>query len=285
MVFKSTDQYALLDSGQGLKLEQFGPLCLVRPAAQALWTPKLPAANWERADARFTRSDNQGWQGGHRLPAEWTIDVCGIKARLSSTDFGHLGLFPEQRPFWLWIQKKLKQATAPRVLNLFAYSGIATLAAALGGASVCHLDASKGMVEWARHNAKLNNLDKAPIRWIIDDVSKFLAREIKRGQRYDAIILDPPTFGRGNSGEIFKIEEHLLPILRACRMLISDTPLFVLFSCHTPGFTPLVLNHLLQETMQGIKGVIDYGEMILTGSAEVLPLPSGAFARWCHEAP
>lgn len=274
--------YTLLDSGNGRKLERFGPYVLARPAAQAVWKPRLPETDWNKADAIFSREGENRWVKKLVGAETWDIQVAGIKFKLSVTDFGHLGIFPEQKKFWEWIQTKLKNATKPRVLNLFAYSGGATLAAALAGAQVCHLDASKGMVAWARENAALNALQNAPIRWIIEDVSKFLKREMRRGSRYEAIILDPPSFGRGAKGEVFKIEEEILTLLDDCRALLSDDPLFILFSCHTPGFTPLTMQHLMQQMMQGCKGEIDAGEMILEGSENVLSLPSGTFARWQH---
>jgi 23S rRNA (cytosine1962-C5)-methyltransferase len=170
------------------------------------------------------------------------------------------------------------------VLNLFAYSGGATLAAAHAGAEVCHLDASKGMVQWARENAEINGLAGRPIRWIVDDAHKFLAREIKRGRRYDAVILDPPTFGRGQNDEIYKIERHLPETLALCRQVLSERPRFMLLSAHTPGFSPVVLANVLTQAIDGLGGGIASGEMILTGARDVLPLPSGAFARWDSRA-
>lgn len=281
--------YALIDSGNGRKLERFGQFLLSRPCAQAVWLPQLPEAEWRKVDAIFVREGDTKWTYQNaRARDSWEVIVSGITFKISSTDFGHLGLFPEQRTFWDWIQKIISQAkakgnSAPNVLNLFAYSGGSTLAAAIAGAQVCHLDASKGMVTWARENASLNKLENAPIRWIIEDVTKFLVREVRRGKRYDAIILDPPSFGRGGKGEVFKIEEHLRDILNHCRMLLSDRPLFVLFSCHTPGFTPTVMHHLLMQMMQGLSGHIDKGEMLLSGGNGVLTVPSGTYARWCYE--
>ncbi len=276
--------YTLIDSGNGRKLERFGSYVLSRPASQAVWAPQLPESEWQKAHAHFTREGDNKWTKKGDLPETWTIEVSGVKFKLSTTDFGHLGIFPEQRPFWEWIQEAIKEAkrSEVRVLNLFAYSGGSTLAAAKAGAQVCHLDASKGMVAWARENAALGQLDKAPVRWIVDDVSKFLVRELRRGNRYDAIILDPPSFGRGAQGEIFKIEEDLADILKNCRALLSDDPLFILFSCHTPGFSPIVMDHLLHQMMDGLSGTIDSGEMCLTGEKNVFPLPSGTFARWRH---
>lgn len=268
--------YKLITSGKGLKVEQFGEYLIERPASQAVWLSSSP--NKKHLSASFTREEGNRWEYSS-LPNEWHISIDGIKFKLSTTDFGHLGIFPEQRPQWNWIKKQVKNAGRPiELLNLFAYSGGSTLAAASAGASVCHLDASKGMVEWARENAALNGLHKAPIRWIADDALKFIKREIRRGRRYDAIVLDPPTFGRGTKGELFKIEEDIIPLLQCCRDLLSEKPLFILLSCHTPGFTPTTLKHLLNQTMPS--GTIENGEMFLEGDQGVLPLPSGTFARW-----
>ncbi len=274
------DGYELLDSGEGRKLERFGDKILERPASQAVWKPDHPDSHWERADARFDREQGNRWHGRHRLPDEWEAEIEGITFRLSSTDFGHLGVFPEQRPMWKWMREICKTRKNPAVLNLFAYSGGATLAPAQGGASVCHVDASRGMTDWARENARRNRLADAPIRWIVDDVPVFLGREIRRGRQYDGIILDPPSFGRGAKGETFKIEERINPLLEQVRALLSDTPLFVLLSCHTPGFSPQVLKNLLEQHLRGVPGAVDCGEMLLTGARGARPLPSGNYARW-----
>jgi len=276
--------YKLIDSGNGQKLERFGPYLLIRPCAQAVWQPQLSKQEWDKADAVFSREQENKWTQFRPLPAQWAITVAGVIFKIAPTDFGHLGIFPEQKSSWEWLQKNLElkhqQKTPPRVLNLFAYSGGSTLAAAKAGAAVCHLDASKGMVTWARENAALNKLDHAPIRWIVEDVRKFLMRERKRGSRYEGIILDPPSFGRGSKGELFKIEEEIVSLLEDCRALLSDTPLFVLFSCHTPGFSPLVMQHLLGQTMKGLPGHIEAGEMALNGQENILDVPSGTFAKW-----
>ena len=272
--------YELLDSGNGAKLERFGEIVLARPCAQAVWQPQRPA-RWKSADATFDREDGNRWHGRNRLPQEWVIDVDGTRFRLSGTDFGHLGIFPEQRAQWTWIRETVAAAGRPvRVLNLFAYSGGSTLAAARGGAEVCHLDASKGMVQWARANAALNGLESHPIRWIVDDAHKFLNREIRRGRRYDGIILDPPTYGRGGNGETYKIERDLTETLRLCRALLSDSPLFLLLSAHTPGHTPIVLGNVLTQALRGLGGAVTSGEMVLAGAPDVFLLPSGAYARW-----
>ncbi len=280
------NDYELLDSGNGAKLERFGDLVLDRPCAQAVWQKQRPAL-WKKADASFDREEGNHWHGRNRLPKEWAIDVDGTKFRLSGTDFGHLGIFPEQRAQWAWIKDQVRTAKAKKrpvsVLNLFAYSGGSTLAAAHGGAEVCHVDASKGMVQWARGNAALNKLEAHPIRWIVDDVHKFMNRELRRGRKYDGIILDPPTYGRGGNGETYKIERDLTETLRLCRALLSDDPLFLLLSAHTPGHTPIVLENILTQALRGLGGSFSAGEMCLTGAADVFKLPSGAYVRWTHE--
>jgi 23S rRNA (cytosine1962-C5)-methyltransferase len=282
------DDYELIDSGNGRKLERFGAVTLVRPAAQAAWRQTRPPADWNQVCAGFDREGGNRWRNRDQLPEEWTVTLAGITFRLSSTDFGHLGIFPEQCDMWRWIRDRVAQRKARagsiRVLNLFAYSGGATLAAAQGGAEVCHLDASKGMVDWARRNAALNDLRDAPIRWIVDDAMGFLRRELKRGRRYDAIILDPPSFGRGRKGEVFKIQDQLPELLDLCRALCSADPDFVLLSCHTPEYSPLILQNLLTQWFGASGGVFECGEMLLTGRPGVMPLPSGAFARWVSRA-
>lgn len=282
------NDYELLDSGEGRKLERFGSFVIARPCAQAVWKQALSEKDWERADAIFTREPENRWIKKKALPATWKIDVDGLIFQLSTTDFGHLGIFPEQRDSWSWIKEIVQTARKSRgseihVLNLFAYSGGSTLAAAQAGAQVCHLDASKGMVDWARENAALNGLEKAPIRWIVDDVAKFLKRELRRERLYDAIILDPPTFGRGAKGELFKIESDLLPILNDCKALLSEHPLFILFSCHTPGYTPIAMHHLMSQMMKAYPGLIQSGEMVLRGKDSVFSIPSGTYAYWCRE--
>lgn len=270
------DDYELLDAGDGRKFERFGRFTLVRPCSQALWRPRDPAA-WSRATASFDREDGNRWHGRGALPKEWTIETAGIRFRLSGTDFGHLGIFPEQRAQWRWIREAVAgRASAPRVLNLFAYSGGSTLAAALGGAEVCHLDASKGMVQWARDNAALNGLQDRPVRWIADDAHKFLRRELRRGRRYDAVVFDPPTFGRGANGEMYKIERDLRETVGLVRDVLSEKPLFVLFSSHTPGLSCRVAENVLAQAFPGAARV-ESGEMLLEGRG--LACPSGIYCR------
>lgn len=280
----SHSDYELLDSGGGQKLERFGPIVLARPCGQAIWKPQLPAQEWSRATASFYREGGNKWHGREKLPATWDIAVDGTIFQLSSTDFGHLGIFPEQRDQWQRIIKECtafrqKHGRAPKVINLFAYSGGSTLAAAKAGAEVCHVDASKGMVAWARKNAALNQLEDRPIRWIVDDVSKFLEREIRRNNKYDLLILDPPSFGRGAKGEVFKIENDLTQLLGLLQKVLSSQPLGVLFSCHTPEITPTSLDHLLQQAF-GKTASSEFGEMFLRGKPGVLTVPSGSYCWW-----
>ena len=270
-----SEDYELLDSGDGRKLERFGRVTLIRPCSQALWRPAHPEL-WSRADASFDREDGNRWHGRSALPKEWIVTVAGTSFKLGGTDFGHLGIFPEQRAQWRWIREQVSDAGGGmRVLNLFAYSGGSTLAAALGGAEVCHLDAAKGMVQWARENAALNGLAAHPIRWIADDAHKFLQREMRRGRRYDAVILDPPTFGRGANGEMYRIEHDLQTTLSLVRGVLSDQPRFVLFSSHTPGLSCRVAENVMEQAFPFAK--TESGEMLLKGKG--FPCPSGIF---CH---
>lgn len=272
------EDYELVDSGDGRKLERFGKYVLARPCSQAMWRPSRSESEWSRADATFDREDGNRWHGRANLPKEWRIETVGIRFKLGGTDFGHLGIFPEQRAQWKWIRSEVGEKAVRRkvsVLNLFAYSGGSTMAAALGGAEVCHLDASRGMVEWARENAALNGLSERPIRWIVDDAHKFMKREIRRGRKYDAIILDPPTFGRGAGGEMYKIENDLKETLSLVRDLLSDAPLFVLFSSHTPGLSQIVAENILSQLFP--KARLESGEMLLEGPG--LQCPSGIFCR------
>lgn len=277
-----TTSYSLLDSGGMQKLEQFGPYRIIRPCSQAMWKPFLAAEEWKLADAHFSRDKGNQWKLNRQLPKEWIAEVEGIRFKIAPTDFGHLGVFPEHSMLWKEMTQLIQsRSQTPHILNLFAYSGGATLAAAKAGAKVCHLDASKGMVAWAKENAALNRLSEAPIRWIVDDVIKFLRREIRRGVRYDGIILDPPSFGRGAQGEVFKIERDIHEILKLCKEVLSESPLFVFFTSHTPGMTPLVMQYLLEQMMGNHAGKMCCGEMIVA-STKGCDLPSGSYARWTY---
>ena len=283
--------YSLLDSGAGEKLERFGDYTLIRPCSQAIWSKdKNKARLWEEAHASFNRKGGLNWRGRDNLPSQWVIQINSVKMKLSTTDFGHLGIFPETIQLWEAIQEKITNATARKskpleFLNLFAYSGGATMAASHAGANCCHVDASKGMVQWARDNAEINDLSKHPIRWIVDDVNKFLQREIRRGNRYDGILLDPPSFGRGKSGELYKIEHAILETLDKVKRVLSEDFAFVILTSHTPGLTPIVLNNLLIKMEKG--GNISSGEMLLSGTesnsnstypSSTLEIPNGTWA-------
>lgn len=276
--------YEFIDSGHGRKLERFDKIWLNRPAAQAIWNPKHGPEVWQKARVIVEREDKKTILKKDSIPDSWVTTIDDLKFKVALTDFGHIGIFPEQRSNWSFLYEHVhlwKQQKTPHILNLFAYSGGSTLACARAGAMVTHLDASKGMVSWARENAHLNGLGEAPIRWIVDDALKFTERELRRGVRYDGIILDPPTYGRGKQNEVFKIEEHLLPLLRTCNALLSDTPLFILLSCHTPGYTPLLLEHVLKQSLEGKTGQYLPSEMqLLPEDNEVLSLPNGTQCLW-----
>ncbi len=267
--------YEYLDSGDEQRLEKFGEYTLVRPCANALWQPTL-SSEWKQADARFSRHDKMRWQKNQSIN-NWKVQLADLTFKLELTDFGHLGLFPEHSLLWHWMEKQITPKM--RILNLFAYSGGATLISARAGAEVCHVDASQGMVQWARDNATLNKLSDRPIRWIVDDVLKFLIREKKRGSYYDGIILDPPSFGRGRQGEIFKIERDLKKLLNLCFEILTPDPRFLILSSHTPGHTPQVLHNLLAQRIT--KGKIEQGELLLSNE-QTLPLPLGSYARWIN---
>ncbi|MCC5832699.1 MAG: class I SAM-dependent methyltransferase [Chlamydiales bacterium] len=260
------NDYQLLDSGNGEKLERFGEIVLIRPCAQAIWRPRLSPKSWKEAYARFSREKGNRWEVFRPIPETWVVTIGGIRFQLKRTEFGHLGLFPEHALFWDHFKPGM------RFLNLFAYSGGASIAAAKAGAEAVHVDAAKGMVGWAHENAQLNGVSS--IRWIVEDARKYLARALRRKERYDAILLDPPSFGRGKSNEVFKIERDLPPMLKHCRELLSESPAFVILSCHTPGFTPIVLKQLLQEAFTG---KFEGNELLLKGPFDI---PSGAYARW-----
>lgn len=273
-------QYQFLDAGGGRKLERFGEWILERPCAQAVWAPQHREL-WREADASFSRDRGAHWEfRSPRVKNGWMCELGGLSFILKPTDFGHVGIFPEHLLGWRLAEESIAAALPRRlsILNLFAYSGGATLACAKAGAEVCHLDASRKMTDWARDNANANHLQDAPVRWIVDDVTKFLNREIRRGRKYDGIILDPPSFGRGTSKELFQIDQCMLELLDLCRQCLSDTPSFALLTCHTPGYTPLVLSHLAAQSFP--EGEIKTGEMILPVAGNALAVPSGAYAFW-----
>lgn len=279
--------YQLLDSGHFMKLEQVGPFRVVRPSACAVWDPALPEKEWKRADAEFTRfADGSGeWKiKNPEIKTAWPIQVGDVVFNLKLTAFGHLGIFFEQEKNWRQIHETVAArsrggGSAFHVLNLFAYTGGSTLFAAAAGAEVVHLDASKSSVAWARENAESSGLSERSIRWIVDDVQEFVQKEIRRGRKYQGIILDPPSYGRGSKNQVWKIEEHLLPLLKNLQKLMADDFSFLLLSAHSPGYTPISLENQLRQICGGSQrpGRYDSGEMVIiekTGRA----LPSGAYS-------
>ena len=280
------NEYEVIDTSGGEKLERWGDYILVRPDPQVIWnTPKtLPA--WKSPNAHYHRSKKGGgeWEF-FRLPEQWDIHYKELTFHLKPFSFKHTGLFPEQAANWEWFGKLIRQAGRPiKVLNLFAYTGGATLAAAKTGACVTHVDASKGMVTWARENAAASGLKEAPIRWIVDDCQKFVEREIRRGNHYDGIIMDPPSYGRGPKGEIWKIEDAIHPLVQLCSRLLSDQPLFFLINSYTTGFAPSVLSYLLgTEVVSRYGGHVRADEVGLPVSSNGLVLPCGSSGRWQAE--
>lgn len=275
--------YQLLDSGGFRKLEQVGPFRFVRPSPQAVWSPRRSDAEWKQADAEFVRfSGGQGeWRvRNKKLPEHWDIIVAGIPFVMRLTDFGHLGIFPEQAPNWVTIQEivgqHVRSGTDFNVLNLFAYTGGSTLAAALAGAKCAHVDASKTSVAWGRENAERTGKE-LPVRWLVEDVRKFVAREARRGSKYQGVILDPPSFGRGAKGEVWKIEEHMVELLAEIRQILADDYRFVLLSSHSDGYTPVALRNLLSDMVGGAKDVrYEFGEMLVAEESG-RELPSGSY--------
>ena len=275
--------YELLDCSRGEKLERWGKMLLVRPDPQAIWnTPRLHRG-WERPDGRYLRSSTGGgsWERS-RLPGQWQVRWQGLTFQVKPMNFKHTGLFPEQAVNWAFAQEQIRSAgRGVNVLNLFAYTGAASVACAAAGAKVCHVDAAKGMVNWAKENAKASGLEDAPIRWIVDDCAKFVEREIRRGRRYDAIIMDPPSYGRGPTGEVWKLEENLYPFVELCAKVLSDEPLFVIINSYTTGLAPSVLTYILETLVSrkfGGRTVSD--EIGLPVTETGLVLPCGATGRW-----
>ncbi|MBC7532749.1 MAG: class I SAM-dependent methyltransferase [Oligoflexus sp.] len=283
--------YRLLDSGNFEKLEQVGYFRIIRPSPQAVWKPSQPKL-WSKVDAHFKRfagGDGKWTIDNPNLKKPWIIEYGGLSLQIEITDFGHLGLFPEQRMNWQRIRNLCYQGSRDgeefNVLNLFAYTGGSSLAAAQGGASVAHVDASKTSVAWARLNADINDLTSAPIRWLTDDVQKFVAREIRRNKLYKGIILDPPSFGRGTNGETWKIEEHLIELLDSLKGILHPDFSFFLLSSHSTGYTPIAMQNLLGSLLKGVKGRFIAEEMLVdedgsTGRA----LPSGASTWFIRDA-
>ncbi len=279
--------YEVIDTSSGEKLERWGDYLLVRPDPQVIWNTPKKQRGWSRPNAHYHRSSKGGgeWEF-FDLPRQWSISYrnpsCGtLTFNLKPFSFKHTGLFPEQAVNWDWFSSRIRNAGRPvKVLNLFAYTGGATLAAAAAGASVTHVDASKGMVGWAKENAAASGLAEAPIRWLVDDCEKFVEREIRRGNHYDGIIMDPPSYGRGPKGEIWKIEDSIHHFIQLCVKLLSDDPLFFLVNSYTTGLAPAVLTYMLSTELKNFGGHVDSQEIGLPVTASGLALPCGASGRW-----
>jgi len=274
--------YEVLDTSKGEKLERWGDYLLVRPDPQVIWNTPRDNPGWRKKNGHYHRSKKGGgeWEF-FNLPKQWTINYGELTFNLKPFSFKHTGLFPEQASNWEWFGDLIRKANRPiKVLNLFAYTGGATLAAAAAGASVTHVDASKGMVTWAKENAASSNLSEAPIRWIVDDCIKFVEREIRRGNQYEAIIMDPPSYGRGPKGEIWKIEEAIHPLIQSCAKLLSKKPLFFLVNSYTTGLAPAVLTYMVATELKDFEGEVEAQEVGLPVGDKGLVLPCGASARW-----
>ena len=275
--------YEVLDTSDGEKLERWGSYILVRPDPQVIWFTPRNDRRWREYDAKYARSNSGGGQWSrNRLPERWQIHYRELTFNVKPMNFKHTGVFPEQAENWDFIDAAIRAAGRPvSVLNLFAYTGGATLAAAAAGASVCHVDAAKGMVAWAKENAAASGLGEAPIRWIVDDCAKFVEREIRRGRRYDAVIMDPPSYGRGPSGELWKLEKDLYPFVKLVSGVLSDKPLFFILNSYTTGLAPSVLTCLLDTLITPrFGGHTESDELGLPVTDSGLVLPCGATGRW-----
>lgn len=278
---KPSADYELLDSGESEKLERFGKLVLSRPDPQALWPKLLPESEWKKADAHFAReATGAEWTFKKDIPRDWPIEFGGLKFTIRPTAFKHVGLFPEQSLNWEWLGKQIEGKDDVEVLNLFGYTGGATLACAKAGAKMVHIDGSKAAVTWARENAELSGLKDKPIRWIMEDARTFVEREIRRGRQYDGIIMDPPAFGHGPESELWKIEEHFLTLVDNCKKLLKPKPLFFLINGYSAGYSAIAYGNNLLSLKKDFGGDIETGELAIEESQGGRLLPCGIFARW-----
>ena len=275
--------YADLDTGDGEKLERWGKVILCRPDPQVIWPAEKPEL-WKSAHARYHRSQSGGgkWEMLKKLPESWTIQYGELRFLVRPTGFKHTGLFPEQAANWDWMAGLIRNANRPiKVLNLFAYTGGATMACRQAGAEVCHVDAAKGMVSWAKENAELSGLKDRPARFLVDDALKFVQREQRRGHHYDGILMDPPSYGRGPDGQVWKLENEVYGLVSECAKLLSDQPLFFLLNAYTTGLQPAVLRNLLEKTVCARhSGHVDSEELCLPVENSSIVLPCGASGRW-----
>ena len=275
--------YEILDMAGEEKLERWGDVYLVRPDPQIIWKDKSFPEKWKKAFARYSRSNTGGgsWSYNKKVPASWQIKYRNLTFNIKPMGFKHTGLFPEQAVNWDWMIDKIKQEKREiKVLNLFAYTGGATVACLSAGAAVCHVDSSKGMVAWAKENVISSGLEKRPVRYIIDDVNKFVQREIRRGNKYDAIIMDPPSYGRGKNGEVWQFENDISNLVETCCEVLSDDPLFFLINSYTTGISSKVLENILYLNIKNKKGKITSGEIGLPMTGSKLVLPCGIYGRW-----
>ena len=282
IISKDWKDYEILDMANGEKLERWGNIILIRPDPQIIWKNKSKPELWKKANAHYHRSKSGGgeWEYIKNVPKSWQIKYKDLTFNLKPMGFKHTGLFPEQAVNWDFMINKIQNAKRPiKVLNLFAYTGGATVACSYAGASVCHVDSAKGMTAWAKENVADSGLADRPVRFIIDDVIKFVQREIRRGNKYDAIVMDPPSYGRGANGEVWNIEESLYPLVELCTQILSDRPLFFLINSYTTGLSPTILANILSMTIKQ-KGKISCGEVGLPMKDSRLTLPCGIYGRW-----
>lgn len=282
----SIQDYKILDTGDGMKLETWGDYMLARPDPQVIWEKEKPQL-WRKADAVYSRSSKGGgaWEFKNRLPESWKVNVGGLKFIVRPTGFKHTGLFPEQSANWAFMQEQLQSRPGAKVLNLFAYTGGATLACAAAGAQVVHVDAAKGMVQWAKENAAASGLADRPIRWIVDDCLKFVLREQRRGNHYDGILMDPPSYGRGADGQIWKMENDVFHLIQETAKLLTDDPLFFMISSYTTGLSDVVVRNMLQMTVaRHHGGKIDSGSLVIPIQRSEIYLPCGNTARWSRKS-
>lgn len=279
--------YELIDTSSGERLERWGDIILIRPDPQIIWDSEKKDPRWRSAHARYHRSNKGGghWELYKKMPDVWPISRKGLTFRLKPMGFKHTGLFPEQAVNWDYVSEIIGKAGRPvKVLNLFGYTGAATLACLKAGASVTHVDASKGMVQWAKENAAISGLAERPVRWLVDDCVKFVQREQRRGNRYDGIIMDPPSYGRGPGGEVWKLEEQMDGLLRLCLTVMSEEPLFLVLNSYTTGLSPSVMEYLLNVLMvPKLGGTVSAGEIGLTVTSTGMVLPCGNTAIWRGE--
>ena len=287
LIAKDWSDYTLIDCANGEKLEKWGDFTLIRPDPQVIWQEKTNENEWKKADAHYHRSKQGGgsWEYKKKLPEAWQIKYKSLTFNIKPMGFKHTGIFPEQAVNWDFIMDKISNAKRDiKVLNLFAYTGGATVASAKAGASVVHVDASKGMVLWAKENAASSGLKDAPIRYIVDDVIKFVEREIRRGNKYDAIIMDPPTYGRGPKGEIWKFEDELYPLIQKCMALMSDNPLFLIVNSYTSNVSSTIVKNVLELTIKKrFGGYVTDDEITLSIKGTNMHLPCGAATRWIND--